>query len=455
MLNLPKIEYRVHWNEGLLLSSQHFQHTDHCFESLLAHQLKRLSRFYWGVNKFQIDEIALASKEFALTTLEGVFPDGSVVQFGAVDSGYDQSSQDQSVVIMLDELDIQVGTVVTVSVGLSKYNSQCASDIDGDRKRYTSVNEGAIPDIGDSQNEIDLVTLQPLLRLTITGERSPNHSSLPIAKVKKTEDGSYQLVPFTPPQLSASLGYTNKRDDLWEQLSSLVVNARSKAVQLRSVIVDRRSEQVVTQLQRSRIIALTHLLPGLETLLGARAHPFDLFCKVIDYASDLAALRDDPVPPTFGKYVHNDLNETFQPVFTFIDEVIESVRLDYSVLQFELNEDGNHICQVPDAVSSETILLAFQVPLSTDKETLIAWVESAYICNEEDYKQLSLMRDIGCERKHVQRFEKFKLVEGANEVFFEVTSGPGAVSALLVSGSDRELDSAKPGVILCFREQLT
>jgi|TARA_B110000971_G_scaffold198862_1_gene215751 type VI secretion system protein ImpJ len=454
VLNLPKIKYRVHWNEGLLLSSQHFQHTDHCFESLLAHQLKRVSRFYWGVNRLQIDEVALASNELVLTAFEGVFPDGSVVQFGGADESYDGSWRDQSVGIKLDDLGIQVGAVVTVSVSLAKYNSQCASDTDGDRKRYSSVNEGAIPDIGDSQNEVDLVTLQPLLRLSIAGERSPNHSSLPIAKVQKTEDGSYQLIAFTPPQLSASLGYTEKRDDLWEQLSSLVVKARSKAVQLRSVIVDRRSEQVVTQLQRSRIIALTHLLPALETLLGAKAHPFDVFCKVIDYASDLAALRDDPVPPAFAKYVHNELNETFKPVFAFIGEVIESVRLDYSVLQFELNDDGNHVCQLPDALPGETILLAFQLPLSADKETLIDWVENAYICNEGDYEQLSLKRDIGFERTHVQRFEKFKLVEGNNEVLFEVRSGQASVSALLVSGSDKELDAAKPDVILCFREQL-
>jgi predicted component of type VI protein secretion system len=48
MLKLPKIEHRVHWNEGMLLSSQHFQHADLHMETLLAHQLKRVSRFLLG-----------------------------------------------------------------------------------------------------------------------------------------------------------------------------------------------------------------------------------------------------------------------------------------------------------------------------------------------------------------------------------------------------------------------
>jgi hypothetical protein len=65
-----------------------------------------------------------------------------------------------------------------------------------------------------------------------------------------------------------------------------------------------------------------------------------------------------------------------------------------------------------------------------------------------------LKRDIGFERAHVPRFEKFKLVEGHNEGLFEVKSGQASVAPLLVSGSDKELDAAKPDVILCFREQL-
>ena len=454
MLNLPKIKYRVHWNEGLLLSSQHLQHADHYFESLLAHQLKRLSRFYWGVNHVQIDNIALASNELILKAFEGVFPDGSVVQFEVPDQSYEGAWIDQTVGIKLDDLGIEAGAQVTVSVSLAKYNSQAASDADSDRRRYVSVNEGAIPDIGDSHNEVDLVTLHPLLRLSIAGERSPNHTTLPIAKIKKTEDGTYQLLAYTPPQLSASLGYADKSDDLWEQLTRLVVKARIKAVQLRSLIVDRRADQVVLQLQRSRIIALTRLIPALETLLGAKAHPFDLYCKVIDYASDLATLRDDPVAPSFANYVHNDLNSTFRPVFAFIDEVIESVRFDYAILQFELNDEGNHICQLPEGSQGEKVLLAFQLPSSADKETLINWVDNAYICSEADYEQLSLRRDIGFERQHVQRFEKFKLIEGNNEVLFQIEPGAAPVKTLLVSGSDKELDAAKPDVILCFREQL-
>lgn len=455
MLKLPKIANRVHWNEGMLLASQHFQHADHYVETLMAHQLKRVSRFYWGVNRMQHDAVALASGEFRLTGFEGVFPDGSVVQFGSAEESDEQSWNDQPVALAFDELEILPGTVVTVVVSIAMYNAQCASDLDSDRKRYVSVNEGVLEDIGDSQNEVDLVSLQPMLRLGIERDRSPNHTALPIARVKKMLDGSYQLLTYTPPQLAAVAGYTTQESDIWRTLSELIAKARVKAVQLRSLIVDRRSDQVVLEKQRSRIIALTHLLPALEAQLGAQAHPFDVYCRLIDYASDLASLRDDPVPPVFIKYTHNDTAASFSPVFAFIEEVIESVRLDYTILQFVINGEGNLTCELPRTLRGGSLLLAVQAPSAADKDTVGEWVDNAYICSEPDYEQLSLRRDIGFERERTPRFDKFNLVESANELLFKVSLPDEEVATLLVTGSDKELDSAKPQVVLCFMEHST
>jgi type VI secretion system protein ImpJ len=455
MLKLPKIANRVHWNEGMLLASQHFQHADHYVETLLAHQLKRVSRFYWGVNRVEHDAVAMASGEFRLTGFEGVFPDGSVAQFGSAEESDEQSPSDQPVTLTFDDLEIPLGSVVTVVVSMAMYNAQCASDLDSERRRFISVNEGALADIGDSQNEVDLVSLQPMLRLGIERDRSPNHTALPIARVKKMLDGSYQLMAYTPPQLAAVAGYTTRGSDIWQRIAEIVANARVKAVQLRSLIVDRRSDQVMLEKQRSRIIALTRLLPALEAQLGAQAHPFDVYCRLVDYASDLATLRDDPVPPVFTKYIHNDTADSFAPVFAFVEEVIESVHLDYTILQFAINGDGNLTCELPRALRGGSLLLAFQAPNSVDKDTVGEWVDNAYICSEEDYEQLSLRRDIGFERERTRRFDKFNLVESANELLYKISLPDQEVATLLVTGSDKELDLAKPQVVLCFIEQST
>ena len=453
MLNLPNIVNRVHWTEGMLLSPQHFQHADHYFDSQLAHQLKRSSRYFWGISSFRFDEIALASNTLKITSLECVFPDGSIVQFESAEESDNSNGYEEPVSLDLDNLSLEPGAVFSICIGIAKYNKKCASDRDSDLKRYISVNEGLSSNIGEPQNEVDLVTLHPMLRLHVEEKGSPNHSSFPIAKFEKTMDGTYQKLAFTPPLLSATPGYTDKTDDLWEQLSGLIAGARIRAGQLRSLITDRRSEKVFREQQRTRIISLTHHLPVLEALMASEAHPFEIYCKLVEYASDLAVLLDDPVAPLFPKYSHNDLNSSFDPVLSYIEESINSIRLDYAIILFAENEAGDYLCKLPNPDITRSVLLAFQLPASADKALLIEWIKSAYICDSSEYENLSVIRDIGLERKRVKSFDKFSLIEGDNEVLVEVSLPQTPVKELLISGSDKNLDEGKPRAILCFTGQ--
>jgi hypothetical protein len=45
------------------------------------------------------------------------------------------------------------------------------------------------------------------------------------------------------------------------------------------------------------------------------------------------------------------------------------------------------------------------------------------------------------------------LVESANELLYQIVLPENGINTLLVSGSDRALDSVRPEVILCFVEQ--
>jgi type VI secretion system protein ImpJ len=451
MLKLPNVVNRVHWSEGMLLSPQHFQHADNHRDALNAHLLRRTCRFYWGVNHFQIDEIALASNVLSILAIECVFPDGTIAQFDA--SGSIDGSNPQRVTLALDEIGVAAGSSFTVNLGVAKYNPKCASDVDSDLTRYVSVNEGVIADIGQPDSQIELVSLQPRLRLSLAEQSLPNHSTFPLMKLRKSLDGSFQLLPFTPPLLSAAIGYASKDQDLWVRLSHLIGRAREKAVQLRSLIVDRRSDQVVLDLQRTRIIALTHCLASLDVLLGSEAHPFEIYCRLLDYASDLATLREDPVPPSFARYRHNELDQIFAFVLDYIAESIDNVQLDYTILQFSAEIDGNYVCELPQERSSHVLYLAFQVPAKVDKDTLMTWIENACICAKKDHETLALMRDIGFARRRVRKVEKFRLIESNNELLYEVSLPPDAGDVLLISGSHKELKDSSPSVILCFVEQ--
>ena len=450
MLKLPNVRDRLHWTEGMLLSPQHFQHSDHFLESLVAHNLASTRRHFWGVNELQIDNVALSTNLLRVTALEAVFPDGSVIQFKAIEEAEPSGVNEEPISIALDDLDVEPGEKFTIAVSLAKYNLNCASDVDSDRRRFVSVNEGVVPNISDPDNQVDLVTLRPLLRLAVDRAVSPNHTSLPIIKLEKTLDGSFQRLPFTPPLLSASIGYNEKADDIWEKVSQLTASARSHANQLRSQIAEQRSDQVMLERQRALIISLTHQVPAIEILLDSQCHPFDVYRRLIDWTSDLATIQNDPVPPKFPAYVHNDIYSSLKPVLDYVESTIRSVRLDYEILQFTLNDNDHFICSVSNMTSSGKGYVAFQVPQNVDKDTAAKWVESAYICGESDYENLSLQRDIGLKRNRIQRIESFGLIEGNNEILYEIDLPNQTLESLLITGSDKALDFAAPKIILYF-----
>ena len=54
MLNLDKLPDQVHWTEGMFLSPHHFQQSTIYLENLLAHQLQRVSPFYWALSRAKL-----------------------------------------------------------------------------------------------------------------------------------------------------------------------------------------------------------------------------------------------------------------------------------------------------------------------------------------------------------------------------------------------------------------
>ena len=61
-------------------------------------------------------------------------------------------------------------------------------------------------------------------------------------------------------------------------------------------------------------------------------HPFTIFRSLVEYASDIAQLRDDPIAPSFNRYIHTDIDSTFSPVIDFINTVVGEIRVDFTVL---------------------------------------------------------------------------------------------------------------------------
>ena len=67
----------VVWQEGMLLSPQHFQQMERAHHLRLTQRFRFSEPFGWGLRSFQLDDQALLHGRFSLIRAAGVFPDGT------------------------------------------------------------------------------------------------------------------------------------------------------------------------------------------------------------------------------------------------------------------------------------------------------------------------------------------------------------------------------------------
>ena len=75
----------IKWEEGMLLTPQHFQGLAQRGEALLHYHSSAVSPFHWGIRHLEVDTVKLVDGLFSVIELEAVMPDGLVVSYSAGD----------------------------------------------------------------------------------------------------------------------------------------------------------------------------------------------------------------------------------------------------------------------------------------------------------------------------------------------------------------------------------
>ena len=453
MLNLDKLPDQVHWTEGMFLSPQHFQQSTVYLENLLAHQLQRVSPFYWGIISCQIDELSLAHEKLLITEIQGVMPDGTLIQYSPK-SNDDQDNQiaEKELSLDLGGLNIESKNSFLVYLALPKISGGCASDEDKDLKRYQSINAGLTPDQNDINNRVDVVRLRPVLRLVDEASLSPNYTAFPIVRLTVSTDGSFVSSPYTPPLITIAGKISSELTLLNRKIDSSLGRVRARANQLRNFLADDRTSGLTVEAEKQRISYLVSRLPRAEVLLDADSHPFEIYQALVELAASLAPLNEDPVCPRWGRYDHNDLDAVFFPVLDFINETLEKVRLHFLTLPFAVRGEGEFILEFPAELNVSEVMIGFEVPPGISSTKLEEWIDSSYICKESDYEFYEVRRDLGARRVLTKEFININLVAGSNELFYLVDLSVNGGENIIISGSDEKLNEFRPKLVNCFLE---
>ena len=437
----------------MFLSPQHFQQSTVYLENLLAHQLQRVSPFYWGIISCQIDELSLAHEKLLITEIQGVMPDGTLIQYSPK-SNDDQDNQiaEKELSLDLGGLKIESKNSFLVYLALPKISGGCASDEDKDLKRYQSINAGLTPDQNDINNRVDVVRLRPVLRLVDEASLSPNYTAFPIVRLTVSTDGSFVSSPYTPPLITIAGKISSELTLLNRKIDSSLGRVRARANQLRNFLADDRTSGLTVEAEKQRISYLVSRLPRAEVLLDADSHPFEIYQALVELAASLAPLNEDPVCPRWGRYDHNDLDAVFFPVLEFINETLEKVRLHFLTLPFAVRGEGEFILEFPAELNVSEVMIGFEVPPGISSTKLEEWIDSSYICKESDYEFYEVRRDLGARRVLTKEFININLVAGSNELFYLVDLSVNGGENIIISGSDEKLNEFRPKLVNCFLE---
>lgn len=188
---------KVFWGEGLFLRPQHFQRQDAYHEARLQDFAQAVHPYAWGVRKARFDMQSLASGTLRAQQLSVVFPDGEL--YAAPDD--DELPE----ALSLTELPagIQSTTIHLALPLLKDFGGNCSDSDDGSAATRFVQSNRTTPDLYTDAGEAELSFLRKRVRLLTDDEPRDPFVSVPIARVRRTATGGFELdESFIAPSLS-------------------------------------------------------------------------------------------------------------------------------------------------------------------------------------------------------------------------------------------------------------
>lgn len=426
--SLHEIPEAVLWEEGMLLSPQHFQQGAQRQEELLHYHMALDTPYHWGVVRVEWDEAELPL--LRVRALEVVMPDGLAVRHYAGERlEVDLASHEKTA--RLGPVRVWLTVAARRSPGEPWQGSiPRTAPTEGDRAADEHTGE-----------EIVVRRARPVLRLE-AGDRPGNaYVSLPLAEVQFSEE-AFKRTSYVPPLLRCSAG-----SDPFRWCSSLAQKTRNRATELAQR--GGASEAV----QRS-IRAMAGALPPFEAVINsARAHPFTLYHALCAFAGWLAGAVPGTVPPPFPAYDHEKLADSFRAVGRFATGLLDRMAETRKTQRFVPHAGGFRLPVLNEEwIRPEGLVVGLLAAEGASEEAAVAWMDGATIGSEEQMGMLRARRMSGAPRDRVTDSARFRMAPGKREVLFTVTADDDFVTPgkplVIVNPSDPAGEQRPAGAFL-------
>jgi type VI secretion system protein ImpJ len=311
---------KVLWGEGLFLRPQHFQRQDAYHESRLHSTALALHPYYWGVQSVAFDLDALASGMLRATELSLILPDGEpysgpqadplppAVALDALGAGQNEITFH----LALHPVNELGNNYRTPEDG--RFSARYVSDATQSRDLFTQAASA------------ELIYLRKAVKLLADSEPREQFVSLPLARVRRTVSGSFELdQSFVPPCIRIDTSAT-----LYQMLRRLLDVLQAKVNSLYGLhreasksIIEFRSGDIASfwllHTANAAFAALSHLF------LHPALHPERLFQELLALAGGLMTFSKAYTLSDLPTYEHQDPGPAFAELDRIIRDLLDTV----------------------------------------------------------------------------------------------------------------------------------
>ena len=420
---------KVFWGEGLFLRPQHFQQQDAYHEGRLRDLAGTLHPYGWGVRSCSFDEGSLASGTVRPVRISAVFPDGEPYSAPALDELPEALS--------LADLPpgVQATTIHLALPLLRPQGGNCGQEPDG-VARYLQANRPTT-DLFTEAAEAELGFLRKTVRLLTEDEPRDAFTSIPVARVRRTATGGFELdSQFVPP--SASIGSSPA---LMAQLRRLLDGLQAKVDALYGIhrepsqhIIEFRSGDIASfwllHTANASFATLSHLFrhPGLP--------PEQLFQELSRLAGSLMTFSKAYSLADLPAYSHGEPQAGFEALFSMIRELLDTVISErYFAITLSEVKPSFHLGRIDSQRIDERAALYLAVSANLPSPELIQTVPVRFkIGAPDDVDKCVLSALPGVRLNHVPQVPAAIPVRPGNQYFALESRGP-LYERMLRSGS--------------------
>jgi type VI secretion system protein ImpJ len=405
--SLHDIPEAVLWEEGMLLSPQHFQQGAQRQEELLHYHIGLELPYHWGKVRLVWDESQLARGLLRVRTLEAVMPDGMAVRH------YREETLEVDLSAHAEK-----ARVAPVRVWLTVPARRGVGEPWPGSLHRTVPTEGDRAVDDHTGEEIMIRRARPVLRLEAGPRPGNGYVSLPLAEVQVSEE-AFKMTGYVPPLLRCSA------DTLpYQWCASLAQKTRNRATEL-------AQRGVASEAVHRSVRAMAGALPPFEALIETkRAHPFTLYHALCAFAGWLAGAVPGTVPPVFPAYDHENLDKTFGAVGRFATGLLNGMAETRHTQRFVLHAGGFRLAALnPEWIRPEGLVVGLLATEGASEDAAVAWMSGAIIGSEEQLERLRANRSTGAPRARVTDSARLKMAPGKREVLFIVTPDRDYVAA--------------------------